>query len=210
MTLGQRILELRKMKGLSQEEVADKLDVTRQTVSKWETDQSTPDLDKIIPICDLFEISSDELLTGNKNEEKEEFTNMNSETVKKQKKAKGIALGVLIYFVAVAWIMTTVPVFNLNPILSAAGFLLICGVATYFIVYSCIVFKTEEKAAKNKNTKIRKQIEDIIAIIFVIIYLLVSFLTGAWHITWIMWIAYGLISEILKLIFMLKENSNEE
>ena len=48
MSLGERLLDLRKKKGLSQEEIAGLLDVSRQTVSKWETDQSTPDFDKII------------------------------------------------------------------------------------------------------------------------------------------------------------------
>ena len=58
-----------KTENLSQEEVADKLNVTRQTVSKWETNQSTPDFDKIVPLCELFEISTDELLKGEKKEE---------------------------------------------------------------------------------------------------------------------------------------------
>ncbi len=70
MDIGEKLFELRKQKNLSQEEVAEKLNVTRQTVSKWETNQSTPDFDKIIPICELFEISTEELLTGKKVEEK--------------------------------------------------------------------------------------------------------------------------------------------
>ena len=68
MNLGQRLLELRKTKGLSQEEVAFKLNVTRQTVSKWETDQSTPDFDKVIPLCELYNITPDELFKGKKEE----------------------------------------------------------------------------------------------------------------------------------------------
>ena len=59
--LGERLLNLRKDKKLSQEEVADKLNVTRQTVSKWETDQSMPDFDKIVPLCELYEITPNEL-----------------------------------------------------------------------------------------------------------------------------------------------------
>ena len=70
MDIGEKLFELRKQKNLSQEEVAEKLNVTRQTVSKWETNQSTPDFDKIIPICELFENSTKELLTGKKVEEK--------------------------------------------------------------------------------------------------------------------------------------------
>lgn len=62
MSLGERLLDLRKKKGLSQEEIAGLLDVSRQTISKWETDQSTPDFDKIIPICNLYEIDANELL----------------------------------------------------------------------------------------------------------------------------------------------------
>ena len=61
MNLGEKLLSLRKKKGLSQEEVADILHVTRQTISKWETNQSMPDFDKVVPICDLYEISTDEL-----------------------------------------------------------------------------------------------------------------------------------------------------
>jgi len=59
MSIGKKLYELRKQKGLSQEEVADKLNVSRQTVSKWETDQSMPDFDKIVPICELYSITAD-------------------------------------------------------------------------------------------------------------------------------------------------------
>ena len=68
MDIGEKLFELRKGKGLSQEEVAEKLNVTRQTVSKWETNQSTPDFDKIMPICELYGITTEELLTGKKPE----------------------------------------------------------------------------------------------------------------------------------------------
>ena len=64
MMIGERLLNLRKEKHLSQEEVAERLNVTRQTISKWETDGSTPDFDKIVPLCELYGITADELLTG--------------------------------------------------------------------------------------------------------------------------------------------------
>lgn len=213
MTLGQRILELRKSKGLSQEEVAEKLDVTRQTVSKWETDQSTPDYDKIIPICELFEITSDELLTGNKKEiiketKEEQEKRENKEVI--EKRAKGICIGILIYFVAIAWIMISIPVLRMNPVAASAIFIIICGVATFYIVYTCLVYKKEKTEEEKKQDKLIEQIQDITAIITVIIYLAVSFLTNAWHITWIIWLVYGLAEEIIKLIFMLKEEKNEK
>ena len=68
MNFGETLFKLRKEKKLSQEDVADKLNVTRQTVSKWETNQSTPDFDKIVPLCELYEITADQLLTGKREE----------------------------------------------------------------------------------------------------------------------------------------------
>ena len=72
MDLGEKLYELRKSKNLTQDDVAEKINVTRQTVSKWETNQSTPDFDKILPLCELYEISADELLKGEKAQEDEE------------------------------------------------------------------------------------------------------------------------------------------
>ena len=62
MPLSEKILSLRTQMGLSQEDLAEKLGVSRQSVSKWETGQSVPDLDKLIKLADLFGISVDELV----------------------------------------------------------------------------------------------------------------------------------------------------
>ena len=62
MSLSEKILSLRTQMGLSQEDLAEKLAVSRQSVSKWETGQSVPDLDKLIKLADLFQISVDELV----------------------------------------------------------------------------------------------------------------------------------------------------
>ncbi len=62
MTLAEKILSLRTERGMSQDDLAEKLEVSRQSVSKWETAQSTPDLDKIIKLADLFGTTVDELV----------------------------------------------------------------------------------------------------------------------------------------------------
>ena len=62
MTLGEKITHLRSTLGMSQEVLADKLSVSRQAVSKWEMDQAQPQIDNVLQICDLFSISTDELL----------------------------------------------------------------------------------------------------------------------------------------------------
>lgn len=210
MSIGEKLLELRKKKQLSQEEVAYRLNVTRQTISKWETDQSTPDFDKIAPLCELYEISADELLTGRKMEQNIVENNTENEELRKRKRAKGISVSILIYFIAIAWIMVSIPVFMINPILASAIFLLICAIATYFMIYTCIVYKKKKTKEEEKVSKLEKQIDNVISIIVLIIYLFISFATMAWHITWIVWIIYGLITEIIKLLFMLRGNDYEK
>lgn len=64
MNIADRIQFLRKQKGYSQEELADKMGVSRQAVSKWESEQSVPDLEKIIVMSELFEVTTDYLLKG--------------------------------------------------------------------------------------------------------------------------------------------------
>ncbi len=62
MTIGEKITNLRTAAGISQEQLADKLSVSRQSVSKWEMDQAQPQIDKILQLCELFNVSADELL----------------------------------------------------------------------------------------------------------------------------------------------------
>ena len=64
MTIAERIQMLRKQNGLSQEQLAEQLGVSRQAVSKWESGQSFPELDKIILMSDPFETTTDYLLRG--------------------------------------------------------------------------------------------------------------------------------------------------
>ncbi len=64
MNMADRIQYLRKTKGISQEELADKVSVSRQAVSKWESEQSTPDLEKIIIMSDYFGVTTDYILKG--------------------------------------------------------------------------------------------------------------------------------------------------
>lgn len=64
MTTGQKIHDCRKRAGMTQEELAEKLGVTRQAVSKWEADAAFPETENILELCRLFHVSSDELLFG--------------------------------------------------------------------------------------------------------------------------------------------------
>ena len=72
MTFGERLLKLRKSKSMTQEDLAEKLDVTRQTISKWECCESTPDFQYLIEISRLFDVTTDYLLKGDIPQEKEQ------------------------------------------------------------------------------------------------------------------------------------------
>ena len=62
MTIGEKIASLRIAADISQEQLAEKISVSRQSVSKWEMDQALPQIDKVLQLCELFNVSADELL----------------------------------------------------------------------------------------------------------------------------------------------------
>lgn len=100
MTLGERLLEYRTNLKMSQDTLAEKVGVTRQTVSKWETDQSTPEFNKIIPLCEIFGVTTDELIKGEKQEEIVKNQNLEatkSENNEKRNKQKGIFLSISVF-----------------------------------------------------------------------------------------------------------------
>lgn len=72
MTTAEKIIKLRKRQGWSQEELADKMGVSRQAVSKWESGQALPDLEKLLQLSALFEVSTDYLLKESVEEEAED------------------------------------------------------------------------------------------------------------------------------------------
>lgn len=66
MTIGSRIQAMRKERGMSQEELANKLSVSRQTVSQWETGQTAPSIDNIYTLKDIFGVSFDALMSSSR------------------------------------------------------------------------------------------------------------------------------------------------
>ena len=235
MNLGERLFELRKAKNLTQDDVAEKLNVTRQTVSKWETNQSTPDFDKIVPLCELYEISPNELLIGEKQEtvENKNSNELNWDEAKKhlftrgkddednyekmtnnqikRKSAEVVSSSILIFFIAIAFAGIGTTVMMWNPVVVGCTFLILIGWGvTRIVKHYMSVPKFEKTKEEEKQDKIVKQINDIIAGIGVAIYFIVSFITMAWHITWVIFIIIGMVEQIVKLIFILKEADQDE
>ena len=98
MNFSEKLLELRKKEGLSQEELADRIDVSRQTVSKWESGQTTPEMEKLLELSKLFNISLDELTVNEFNKEEKEEA--------KPKKKKHKLLKVFLIIIAIYLVLS--------------------------------------------------------------------------------------------------------
>jgi len=95
MSFGEKLTTLRKQKGLSQEELGEKLNVTRQTISKWELDQTVPDMNKLTDIAKYFEVNVNELT----NEEEIIQTNETINNNENSKKSTGTVVIVIILII---------------------------------------------------------------------------------------------------------------
>ena len=210
MKINEKIYSLRKQNNLSQEELADKLNVSRQTVSKWELGDSCPDFDKIVPLCEVFGITTEELLNNKKIEDKDK----DGETKPDTTKALLICISIFLYFIAVVSIIFGEEYLHLNDGVLVSIFLTICGFATAMIVFTCMTRPSKkvnkEVIKKERRNPVLKGIISIVTLLMTGIYLLVSFMTMAWHITWILWIIYAIIVRIIELVFSLKEETNNE
>lgn len=91
MKFNEKLLQLRKEKGYSQEELAQKLGVSRQAISKWEVSDSYPEVENILEICKLFDVSTDYLLK----DELEEINTISSQD-RNRKKRFGFLIGVFL------------------------------------------------------------------------------------------------------------------
>ena len=146
MKLEEKIAFLRKKNGWSQEELAFRLDVSRQAVSKWEMGASLPDLDNVLKMSELFSCSTDYLLKeGEISKEKTVETNL------------------------------------------------------------------EEKTQNEKPKKtLWKYVEDLFWLIILLVYLVCSFWTGAWYITWIIFPISGAVFAIFECVLKVVQAAKSE
>lgn len=105
---------LRKTKGYTQEELASKLKVVRQTISKWEKGVSVPDAELLLKIADEFEVSVSELLgakieeTQNQNEIAVQLAKLNEQLAIKNRRAKRVWITLLVVFIIIPTIVNMV------------------------------------------------------------------------------------------------------
>ncbi len=203
MSTGEKIYELRKKKNMSQEELAQVLNVSRQTISKWETGESNPDFDKIVPLCNFFEISTDEFLRGSNPILEEKI-----ESVSKKNKALTFSMCIVI-FIVMCILDVVFESMGVHDSIIAIISLASMGSIAVILVYYFLSKPFEEINKKeSKNRKRNNLINSIINLIIILVYLINSFIVG-WEYTWIILIAGLLIKKIIFLIILLKSERNE-
>lgn len=212
MTIGEKLLELRKEKNLSQEEVANQVNVSRQTISKWETDQSLPDFDKIVPLCNLYGITTDELLKGEKksSEIENEVQRKQQEQKSRIKTAAVVSVSVLLYFVG-GILVALADYIGIHEDLMVCISLGICAIATCLLIFHFMSLPDkEERQKKKEENQTVKMVIEITGLVFAVIYFWISFMTMAWGITWIIWIIYAIVEQIIRLCFRLAGGEKNE
>lgn len=108
MKFNEKLVDLRKKHNLSQEQVAEKLKVARQTISKWELGETTPEMDKLIMISELYNITLDELMKEeNEGQIANDPNNTNSQKLAGMtiKILKGIGIFIIIVIILYLFLM---------------------------------------------------------------------------------------------------------
>ena len=213
MTIGVKIQNLRKQKGLSQEQLAETLGVSRQAVSKWEAEQSVPDIDKIILICDYFGVTTDYILRDEEMSctETVQSTNKNKEEKDMDNKKKStflLTVAVMLY------ILCAVPIIIIPNQVGLVLLLVMVAVATGLMIFRSRLNsndkrdENEEKPPKTENP-ILKAVKRCVWVIAVVVYIVISFSSGAWYITWLVFPITGAIIDVIKACFDLKDGDNK-
>lgn len=143
MELGNKIKYYRGEKEFSQEELAERVYVSRQTISNWENNKSYPDINSIVLLSEVFEISIDNLIKGDVEQMKKEI---NSEEVKK-----------LNFYATMMGILMLVALISLMPMLKFIG---LYGFIPYFVLVACAMFFAikVDKIKKDNDIQTYKEI----------------------------------------------------
>ncbi len=146
MELGNRLKELRKNNNINQDELAEKLFVSRQTISNWENDKSYPDIQSVLLISEIFNVSLDQLLKGDVEKMERIITEQTETDIKKM---NTYAVGMLITIIA---LMISTPILAFT-----IGFWFFIPFGMLFVILMFFSFKIES-IKKEYNVQTYKEI----------------------------------------------------
>lgn len=157
MNLSEKILKIRKANGLSQEELAEQLGISRQSISKWESGQATPELDKIIKLAEIFDISIDYLLQPNETDELKLKTSIlekqQREILQQQRKTQNRQFLIVSSFISFLFVIIICFIgryIMFYDIWNGYGFwggtFMICGIVTVVVITIILNFRYRTKS----------------------------------------------------------------
>ena len=144
MNLSNNLITLRKKANISQEELAEKLDVSRQAISKWESGNGYPETEKLLKLCEIFNCSMDTLMKG-KIEEKNNNSDLNEYDKFMSSFAKYISIGVFLVLVGVTlllfYLSSAPSIENMNEkdIMIGVSILLLFDIPIFNLLYDCVL-----------------------------------------------------------------------
>ena len=210
MNIANRIQKLRKQKGISQEQLADVVGVSRQAVSKWESDQNVPDVDKIIALSEYFDVTTDYILKGiekpletsieaHNNENENQKQNQN--TTNNCWRIFPIAATGLNYTGLIVMLIDAFSSWNTTPFAMTDRMVISKIVSIVFMAAGTTIFSFYLALDNNKEKydKIRKYLMVNIVPYAGIAYMLAYFLAGSIHWPVIIYVIVVFITEVVLL-----------
>lgn len=208
-TFGEFLYTLRKEKGMTQAELADILKVTNKAVSKWETGEAMPETAQLLPIAQIFGVTVDELLKGERNANTDGgeihddikdhvFTRGNDSDLPKplSERICGAVCGVLMFIGITVYLLLGTLASHWTPywvIIPECA--LACGViGCIFDLFNPVKRSKKKERGENPYTGC---ICGVIVLVSIMAYLLASVLTGLWHPLWIIVVVGVLICVIV-------------
>lgn len=203
-SVGRFIAKLRKEKNLTQRDLAEKLGITNQAVSKWERGENLPDISILMELAKIFNVTVDELLKGNRESEIansvfEKNKDSNKEPISKLKNIKKSSN---IENNHKLWISVAIALFVISPISfflfnsSIAKFSLfftIIGIATGIIIY--------KSPAEHSNCEDDPKLQTLTSIIYssaTIIFFVIGYLFKTYRTAWLVFLLATLLVQIIK------------
>lgn len=198
--IANRLYEYRKKFGYSQEELAEKLGVSRQAISKWERSESSPDTDNLIALSKLYNVTLDELLNGgnieinntnvSKNEPVDSFVDEDEEVENKistkEKRIIGLITGLSFLLVSILFFVL--------------GFTVKNGFAVYWVLFLVpIIIENLLETILLKNAE-----HFAYPVLIALIYLFLGMRFRIWHPTWILFLTipvYYIVCSIIAKVF---------
>lgn len=236
-TIGCNICSLRKQNNLSQEQLAEMLDVSRQSVSKWERDETLPDIKNLEALSQIFGVSIDALVKGDEKSTGNSTPIITPILTKAQVEAREDLLMKAKVFLIAAIVLYIITVFSIPVLIMSMGvsdesvialyFGLGVAIATGMIIYSAAIkakcrrmyggVSVDEDEEDDEDMYERFQQKHdgglfayIIRSVALIVFLYLGFFHGLWHPGWLVFVVAGIISRVYYGVFGIADRKKEQ